>query len=170
MATIAKAQGDRSMQVEHTYDVPPRALFDVLTDEEFLRERGRRFGGRGEPSVTRSNGSIVVTVPRQLPVEAVPGPLRRFVGNGALVETDTWSQIGDERISGTWTTDVGRAPLELRGTHEIVATDTGCRYVVTADVKVKIPFGGGAAEKLVRERLTELVRNEQAFAASWLRP
>jgi hypothetical protein len=156
------------MQVEHSYDVPPRVLLDVLTDEGFLRERSKRFGGRDEPSVTRSDGTIVVTVPRHLPVEAVPGPFRRFVGEGTLVQTDTWSHIADDRISGTWTTDVGKAPLALRGTHEIVATGTGSRYVVTADVKVKIPFGGGAAEKLVRERLAELVRNEQAFAAAWL--
>jgi len=157
------------MQVEHAYDVPPRALLDVLTNEEFLRERSKRFGGRGDPSVSRSSDSVVVTIPRQLPVDAVPGPFRRFIGDGALVQTDTWSQIADDRISGTWTADVGKAPLDLRGTHEIVATHGGCRYVVTADVKVKIPFGGGAAEKLVRERLAELVRNEQAFAATWLK-
>jgi hypothetical protein len=157
------------MQVEHAYDVAPRALLDVLTDEGFLRERGRRYGGRGEPTVARSDGSIVVTVPRQLPVEAVPGPFRRFVGDGALVQTDTWSEIAEDRISGSWTTDVGKAPLLLRGTHEIVAAGSGCRYVVTAEVKVKIPLGGGAAEKLVRERLAELVRNEQDFAETWLR-
>jgi hypothetical protein len=156
------------MQVEHAYDVAPRALFDTLTDEVFLRARSERYGGRGQPTVAKSDGTVVVTVPRQLPVESVPGPLRRFVGSGALVQTDTWSQIEESRISGDWTADVGKVPLSLRGTHEITATDAGCRYVVTAEVKVKIPFGGGAAEKLVRERLTELVRSEQAFAAEWL--
>jgi hypothetical protein len=156
------------MQVERTYDVAPRALFDALTDETFLRARSERYGGRGQPTVAKSDGATVVTVPRQLPVESVPGPLRRFVGSGALVQTDTWSQVGDSRISGEWTADVGKVPLSLSGAHEITATDTGCRYVVTAEVKVKIPFGGGAAEKLVREKLTELIRNEQAFAAEWL--
>ncbi len=58
--------------------------------------------------------------------------------------------------------------MTLRGTHEITATEGGCRYVVTADVKVKIPFGGGAVENLVRERLAELVHNEQAFVSTWL--
>jgi hypothetical protein len=168
MTALAVRQRRVLMQVEHAYDVAPRALLDVLTDDRFLQERGRRYGGRGEPSVQRSGDSIVVTVPRQLPVESVPGPLRRFVGSGALVQTDTWSDITDTRVSGTWTTDVGKAPLMLRGTHEIAATDTGCRYVVTAEVKVKIPFGGGAAERLVRDRLTELISSEQEFAATWL--
>jgi hypothetical protein len=156
------------MRVEHAYGVPPRALLAVLTDDQFLRERGRRFGGRGDPEVTRSDGTVVVRMPRQLPVDAVPGPLRRFVGDGALLQTDTWSQIADESIAGTWVADVGRAPLVLRGTHEITATGAGCRYAVTAEVKVKIPLGGGAAERLVRQHLEELVRNEQQFAESWL--
>jgi hypothetical protein len=156
------------MRAEHAYDVPPRALLDLLTDEQFLRERGARFGGRGEPQVDRPDGTIVVRVPRQLPVDAVPGPLRRFVGSGTLVQTDTWSQIADDRVEGTWTADVGRSPMTLRGTHEITATESGCRYVVTAEVKVKIPLGGGAVEKLVRERLAELVRNEQEFVSTWL--
>jgi len=156
------------MRVEHVYGVSPRALLAVLTDEQFLAERGRRYGGRGEADVTRSDGTIVVRVPRQLPVDAVPGPLRRFVGNGALVQTDTWSQIADDTIVGTWAADVGRSPLVLSGRHEITRTDGGCRYAVTAEVKVRIPLGGGAAEKLVRQRLEELVQGEQQFAAAWL--
>ena len=156
------------MRVEHAYGVPPRALLAVLTDEQFLRERGSRYGGRGEAAVERSDGTVVVRVPRQLPIHGVPAPLRRFVGSGALVQTDTWSQIDDDRVVGTWTTDVGRSPMTLRGSHEITATEGGCRYVVTAEVKVKIPFGGGAVENFVGERLAELVRNEQAFVSTWL--
>jgi len=156
------------MRAEHAYDVPPRSLLDLLTDEQFLRERGTRYGGRGEAHVDRPDGTIVVRVPRQLPVDAVPGPLRQFVGSGTLVQTDTWSQIADDRIVGTWTADVGRSPMTLRGTHEITATEGGCRYVVSADVKVKIPFVGGAVENLVGDRLAELVRNEQAFVSTWL--
>jgi len=156
------------MRVEHAYGVPPRALLAVLTDEQFLRERGSRYGGRGEAAVERSDGTVVVRVPRQLPIHGVPAPLRRFVGSGALVQTDTWSHIDDDRVVGTWTADVGRSPLVLHGTHEITATDDGCRYAVTADVKVKIPLGAGTAEKLVRQRLAELVRSEQQFAATWL--
>ncbi len=157
------------MQVEHAYDVPPRALLDVLTDLDFLRARGRRFGGNGEPAVDRSDDRIVVTVPRRLPVENIPGPLRRFAGDGALVQIDTWTRLSGEHLTGSWDTEVGSAPLELRGAHAIAATAGGCVYTVTADVKVRIPIGGGAATKLVRERLAELTGKELAFTAEWLR-
>ncbi len=156
------------MRVEHEYDVSPPALLDVLTDGGFLAARSARFGGKGDPSVDRVAGRIVVTVPRHLPVEAIPGPFRRFAGNGELIQTDVWSRIGDDRISGTWTTDTGDSPLRLAGTYEITATDGGCRYVVTAEVEVKIRFVGGQAEAIVGEQLATLVRKEQEFAQAWL--
>ncbi len=156
------------MRVEHRYDVAPRRLFDVLTDEAFLAARSARFGGRGSPSVSRSAGLVVVTTARQLPVDAVPGPFRRFVGSGRVVQTDRWSQIGDDRVAGGWTTDAGDTPLDLHGTHEIAALDDGCSYVVTASEKVNVRFIGGQAEGLVRQHLAELIRHEQAFAADWL--
>ena len=156
------------MRVEHAYVVAPQALFGVLTDEAFLSARGSRFGGSAEPTVHRTGATVVVTVPRQLPVDAVPGPFRGMVGNGALLQTDTWSAGTDGRIAGTWTADVGGAPLELHGSHEITATTDGCRYVVTAQVKVRVRFIGGQAEKMVRQRLADLVSAEQEFAAEWL--
>jgi hypothetical protein len=157
-----------SFQVEYAYDVPPQALLDVLTDERFLQARSQRFGGSGDPQVDRSGDRIVVRIPRQLPVEAVPGALRRFVGDGRLVQTDTWSQTTGDHVEGRWTTDVGGAPLSLQGTHTVDAADRGSRYVVAAEVKVRIPLAGGAAENLIRQRLSELITSEQEFAASWL--
>ncbi len=156
------------MRVEHDYDVAPRALLEVLTDEAFLAERAARFGGTGGSTVARSADAIVVTLPRRLPLDAIPSALRGFAGSGRLTQTDTWSDITDDRATGDWTADVGSSPLRLKGTHEITAMGSGCRYTVTAEVKVKIPLLGGSAEKLVRERLAELIEKEQDFAEAWL--
>lgn len=156
------------MRVEHDYDVSPRALLDVLTDEAFLTARSARFGGSETPSVTGAGDHLVVRVPRQLPVEAVPGPFRGMIGDGKLTQIDTWSEVTDNRVAGAWSTEVGDAPIELNGAHEITATAGGCRYVVTAKVKVRVRFIGGQAEGLVRQRLRDLVAQEQEFAAAWL--
>jgi hypothetical protein len=155
------------MRVEHDYDVSPGKLLAVLTDEAFLAERSARYGGNGAPTVDRSAGTVVITVPRRLPVDAVPAPFRRFAGDGELVQTDIWSQSGDG-FSGTWTTDAGSTPLRLEGTHEISPTGGGCRYAVTAEVQVKVPFIGGQVENLVRQQLAELIGKEQQFAATWI--
>ncbi|MEP6696390.1 MAG: DUF2505 domain-containing protein [Pseudonocardiales bacterium] len=156
------------MRVEHEYDVPPSALLAVLTDEDFLAARSARYGGNGDPAVDRAADLVVVTVPRKLRMDAVPGPFRRFAGSGELVQTDTWTQLAGDRISGTWRIDPGDTPLRLAGCHEITATTAGSRYVVTAEVKVNIRFVGGQAEGVIRDQLTRLIGEEQAFAETWL--
>jgi len=160
------------MRAEHEYDVPPARLFAVLTDEGYLAERNARYGGgSGAPSVAASGGAVVVRVPRQLPVDAVPAAFRAFVGSGAVVQVETWTTVPagtGGAAAGTWTTEVGTSPLELGGTQEITATPAGCRHIVTAEVKVRVPFVGKQAENMVRGQLQELVGKEQDFAAEWL--
>ncbi len=156
------------MRVERDYQVPPAKLFAVLTDEVFLAARSARFGGSAPPTVRRNADTVVVTIPRQLPVESVPAAFRGFVGSGAVVQTETWFPAGDGSARGDWTSDAGNSPLELSGSQEVTATAGGCRYVVTAQVKVRIPFVGGRAEAMVRSQLEDLVGKEQDFAAEWL--
>ncbi len=156
------------MRVERSYDVAPEALLDVLTDKAFLAARSERFGGSAKPTVDDTGDHVVVRVPRQLPVESVPAPFRGMVGDGKIVQVDNWSEVSSDEVFGTWTTEVGDAPLDLSGRHEITATDGGCRYVMTAAVKVRVRFIGGQAEGMIRQRLSELITAEQDFAADWL--
>ena len=157
------------MQVEHTYPIAPRALFDVLVDPAFLQARAARFGGAGEPRVEHADGVVVVTTPRQLPIERVPGSARRLVGDGRVEQVDRWERIGDEQVSGEWSTVVGHAPITMRGTHEIVpAGETGSAYTVTITVDVHVPVIGGRLSREVEGHLEELVRTEQQFTAEWV--
>jgi photosystem II stability/assembly factor-like uncharacterized protein len=158
------------MHVAHAYGATPAALFAVLTDPAYLAARSARFGGAGEPRVEHDGGRTVVRIPRALPLEAVPGALKRFVGDGTLVQVDEWTDVADEHAHGTWTAEVGSVPLELDGTHEVrIDGHGGSVYTVTARVKVRVPVVGRAAEKSVDEHLATLVTRELAFADDWLR-
>ncbi|MDX6285758.1 MAG: hypothetical protein QOG53_1243 [Frankiales bacterium] len=156
------------MHVEHRYLVPPGVLLGVLTDPAFLTARNERYGGAGAPVVSRENGQVVITVPRQLPMAHVPSVFHRFVGDGRFTERDTWSSIGDDRAIGSWLVDVGKAPIQLSGTHTITATGHGSVHVVAGDVKVSIPVVGGKLAREVVAHLTDLISHEMAFAAEWL--
>jgi hypothetical protein len=156
------------VQIEHEYAVPPRRIFDVLTDPEFLRARGERFGAPAPATVERAAAGAVVTTPRQIPLNDVPSAFRRYVGDGSLLQTDSFNDVSDERVAGTWVTDAGPAPVTMQGTHSITAAGTGSRYVVTADVKVSVPFVGGMLAGEVSKFLGQLVRKEQEFLAEWL--
>jgi hypothetical protein len=156
------------MHVEHRYPVSPSILLGVLTDPAFLSARNERYGGAGPPSVARENGQLVITVPRQLPMEHVPSAFHRFVGDGRFIEIDTWTSIGDERAAGHWTVETRKAPIQLRGTHRVDAAGDSSMHVVAGTVKVSIPLLGGKLAREVDAHLTELVRHEMEFAAEWL--
>lgn len=155
------------MLVSHDYAVSPTELLEVLTDQGFLDARAAKFGGSAPSTVQRSGEAIVIVTPRQLPLDQVPAAFRNFVGSGELVQTDTWATGSGDPI-GTWTTDVGGAPVTVSGTHGIKATATGCEYAVDATIKATIPFIGGAIESQVAGFLKTLIGGEQEFAADWI--
>jgi hypothetical protein len=156
------------MQVQREYGVAPRALWEVLTDLSFLEARSARFGGGSAPSVDRSGGRVVVITPRQIPLDDVPGTFRRYVGSGALVQTDIWTTVDGDHVSGTWTTDPGGMPATVDGTHDIAARGGGCVYAVTAAVKVHVPLIGGRLAAEVSKHVEALVKSELEFLTEWL--
>jgi hypothetical protein len=153
--------------VSREYSIPPSELLEVLTDKAFLDARNTRFGGKAPSTVDRAGEAIVVVTPRQLPLDQVPAAFKSFVGSGELVQTDTWV-VGAGDPSGTWTTDVGGAPVKVFGTHRITTTATGSEYAVEATIKSTIPFIGGAIESQVGGYLKQLITKEQDFAAEWI--
>ena len=156
------------MHVEHRYPVEPGRLVAVLTDPTFLTARNQRYGGAGPPSVARQNGQVVITVPRQLPMEHVPSAFHRFVGNGRFTQVDTWMSIADEGATGLWVVDTGKAPIRLSGTQGVMARGDGSVHVVAGEVKVGLPVVGGKLAREVDAHLTDLVGLEMTFMAEWL--
>lgn len=105
----------------------PLELFDVLTDEAFLRARAKRFSGTDEaPSVQRDGGLVRVSIPRALPLEHVPSWYRRFVGDGRLLQVDSWQIAEQQPITGAMIAETGRSFVNLDGSMEIAGTDGGC--------------------------------------------
>jgi hypothetical protein len=155
------------VQVDHRYDVGAQQLFTSMLDPDYLRARSARFGGIGEPLVTHVGGDVQVSSIRQLPLDRVPAAFRRFVGDGRVLQLDSWSGPNADRVEGVWSIDSGRAPVELHGAHLITAEQTGSRYLVTADVRVTLPLAG-PLRRQVEAYLSQLVAAEQKFLAEWV--
>ena len=161
------------MLLEHDYPVPPADLFRVMLNPRYLRARQDRFGGVGTPEVAHLDDTIEISIVRQLPLEKVPGAFRAFVGDGKIVQVDTW-HVTDETLADAtslradWKATLASAPAKMGGTHQIVATPTGSHYAIDVDVSVKVPFVGGKIEGQVRGYLENLIGKEQAFLAKWI--
>jgi hypothetical protein len=158
------------MALEHEYPLSPADLFAAVTDTAYLVARSARFGGVGDPEVSDDGGQRVVRTTRRLPTDKIPGPVRPMVGDGMIVQIDTWDRPGAEPevVSATWRADVGSAPARLGGDHTIEATDDGSRYTITVDVTIKVPFVGGKLSAQVAGYLDQLIAKEQEYLAVWI--
>jgi len=156
----------------HTYDysISPSALLDALANLDYLAARSERFGGVGAPTTELSDGSVVITAVRQLPMDKIPGPIKGLVGDGKITQVDTWSTIPDaeQTLLGSWRADLGTAPAVIGGDYSIESTIDGSSYSCSVNVKVKVPFVGGKIEQQVRGYLDYLITKEQAFLDDWL--
>jgi hypothetical protein len=157
------------MALEHDYQVSPAELFAVLIDPTYLEARSERFGGVDAPTVETDDDTTTVTTWRQLPMDKIPAAFKSFVGDGRIEQVDTWEPPGDdEPVHADWRATVGTAPATINGEHVIEATDDGCRYTITTNVKVKIPFFGGKVEEQIEGYLEYLIGKEQAYVAEWI--
>jgi hypothetical protein len=157
----------RTFSSEHGYPQPPSALLALWRDPAFLDAVGARFGGAGTPRVEESGDRVIVHSQRAIPMDKIPGFLRRFVKGGLLQQTDDWPRDADPPIEGTWTV-TGSMPATMGGRHEVRESDGGCLVRVTGEVKVNAPLIGGRAEDLVAREITKLLASQQEFAAKWL--
>ena len=157
------------MEVTHSYATSPTQLFELLTSMDFLEERSRRYGGVGQPRVSRNDGAITVTATRQIPLDKVPRMARHYVGDGRLTQVDRWDDIDEESVkAATLSIDPGSMPVNVTGNHEILAIPQGCRHVTKVNVKVRVPLVGGAIAGPVSSQLEKLLTAEMRFAETWL--
>lgn len=155
----------------HSYPVPPEHLLSTLQDADYLAARQARFAGVGEPAVTASDGEVVVTTVRQLPMDKIPGAIKGFVGDGQITQVDTWADGLDAAgaAHGIWRGEVSTAPADIGGTYLVCPDGDGSRYDIDVRVKVKVPLIGAKIEQQVRGYLDHIIAKEQDFLAEWLR-
>jgi len=160
------------MDLQHDYPIAPAELLAIMLDLDYLKARHERFKGVGTPEVERTDSEAVVTTIRQLPLDKVPGTFRGFVGDGRIVQVDTWqlppSPADSTPILGDWRANLSAAPARMGGQHRISAGENGADYTVSVDVSVKVPLIGGKIEGQVRGYLEHLIGKEQAYLADWI--
>lgn len=153
--------------VSRTFPLPPRALVESMLSDDYQRTRSERLGGTAAPTVAREGDVVVVTFPRRLPLDDLPGPLRSLAGSGELVQVERWDTITDERCAATWRTE-SKLPGTVTGTFEVVPDGDGARYTVVATAEVKVPLIGGRISKEAEGHVAKLIEAEMDLADEYL--
>lgn len=157
-----------SFSVERHLPSGAAEVFGACTDSDYLREKMAAFGGEGVATVVASGEATVVRLPRRLPTESVPGPFRRVVGDGRVVQVEHWIHDGGGYWAD-WHTEGQKLPGELKGSMSLRDEGLGCAYTVTGSISVKMAFVGGTAERLISDALGKLLDKELEFLEAWLR-
>jgi hypothetical protein len=143
-----------------TYPAPPDAVLALLTDAQFLHERGAALGGQVEDvTVTGS-----VTVSRlSAPTAGIPSVFARFVGSSvSVVEQTSWTPDpdGGSRADLDVRAEVLGRTVRVTGQRRLTATADGTRSTVTGAARVNAPLIGRQAESAVTELVAVVLRRE----------
>ncbi|NHA69526.1 DUF2505 domain-containing protein [Phycicoccus flavus] len=148
-------------------DASPDAVYALLTDEDFQREKCARTseGGTYDVSVTPTGVGHRVQTSRQMSSSGLPDAARSFVGDTlVVVESYDWGAPGpDGSREAAVDLHVKGAPLVLRGTLRVEADGTGSLEVLDAELKANIPFIGGKIEQSASGPIYAAVDTEVAM-------
>ncbi|MBJ7288287.1 DUF2505 domain-containing protein [Williamsia sp.] len=109
-----------------------------------------------------------VHLTQHIPADKLPSAVTKLVsGDLAIKRSMTWEFHTDAHTTGTFAADVVGAPATTKGTVDATGTADECTIVYTGSVTVRIPLVGGKIEKLIAEKLTDLLDAERDFTVAW---
>lgn len=143
-----------------SYAATPDAVLELLTDEQFLRDRAAALGAEvQEVSVAGTR----TTTRLAAPTAGIPPVFARFVGSSVSVtERSDWAPdgAGGHRSDLDVRAEVFGRTVQVSGERRLVQDGAGTRSTVTGDATVDAPLIGRQAEGAVRELVTVVLRRE----------
>lgn len=159
------------MRFEHTitYPAPLDRVAAILTDVEY--SKGRFAAARVDAKVEAdpaNPSSVIARIP--LDASLLPEPANRFVPADTVITlTETWQPVSGSTLSGTTVGDFPGLPIRMSSQSTCVEENGVTRRTITGELTVSIPFMGGRIEQMIEGHLGSLMRQEEDFAAHWLK-
>lgn len=140
---------------------------EVLTDQQYLRDKLRAVGGPRAELVSweRDERGVTVVLHQAVPEDAMPSFLRSVLPSGLTIRrTETWNQTG-----GSVHAVVDGAPGTISGTMRLEPDPDGCVLGAQLTADVGLPLIGAKMEKLITDNIAGLMESEYQFTLEWLR-
>ena len=150
-----------AIDVSSTYPAPPAAVLDLLTAEDFLRERAAALSAQVQE--VRVTPGPETTVRLSAPTAGIPPVFARFVGSSvSVVERTGWTSdgAGGHRADLDVRAEVFGRTVRVTGERRLTPDAAGTRSTVTGDAQVDAPLIGRQAEAAVRELVGVVLRRE----------
>lgn len=158
------------MQSELRFDSDPVAVFEMLTDENYIARKTQAANAVDHHvKVTRDGELVTINLTRVMPPD-VPDFVRKFVGDTIDVkQIDTWdASAADGSRRGTISLELVGAPVTCTGTLSLVPDGTGTRVTISGQLRASVPLFGGKIEQAVHQGLMHVAKVEQRVGTEWL--
>ena len=154
----------------HTFDAPIEKVWAMFTDPEAHLAKFASMGHRDikllESDLDGTN--FTMKVERVVDVD-LPGFARKVLKpTNTVISTDDWHANDDGTYGGSWVLDTIGAPVDVKGTTELVPDGDTTVYTLTFDLKVNVPLIGGRIANWARGDAVKQVEAEFAAGDVWL--
>ncbi|MGH3637300.1 MAG: DUF2505 domain-containing protein [Mycobacterium sp.] len=155
------------VELQHEYAEPPERIREVLTDPEYLCNKLRAVGGPDAELVRREQDDQDVTVILQhsVPSDALPPFLRSTWPEGLTIcRIENWTASGASVLAA-----VDGMPGTITAALNLKSGPTGCVVDTLLTTEVPLPVVGRRIEKIITNKIVELISTEYQFTLDWLR-
>jgi hypothetical protein len=149
------------MTIEFTFKNGVAAVFDLLTDADYLVERALELGElSADCTVEDDNDGVVITMTREVQ-QHLPAFLARLFDARQTVElTERWKGKGNTR-HGSYSLRIVGQPVTVEAEIRLKSDPGGgCTYAITHKAKAQIPLIGRRVEQFILSQAEEGTRKE----------
>jgi hypothetical protein len=161
-----------STDVTATEEFPaaPAAVFDLITDADFLQARMVAGGGIDPKvlSVDTADGVTTIVTQQSIPADALPSMVSSMMGGDPVTErTEVWRTNGGD-YAADFSLVVKGAPATIKGTMTLSPAGTGSTLGVNVTATVPIPMFGPKRESGIAEQIGDIFAAEGQYTRSRL--
>jgi hypothetical protein len=155
-----------TVQLEFNQDV--NTIYKALTDPQFLIDRNLALGElSSECDVEESKQGATVNAVREVRRD-FPGVLSKLFDPVNVMDMEeTWMADGSG-WKGNWTMAVRGQPVTILGNFTLAPHNGGCRYSVSHQARVNVPFVGRQVEKYILGQTAKGASDELEYLRSYL--
>ncbi|MEM9529676.1 MAG: DUF2505 domain-containing protein [Pseudomonadota bacterium] len=156
------------MSVKHTFKASVDAVFEYLTDPDFLVQRCEDLGDlESSYEVSEDDDYIYVSGTRVTRTE-LPGFLAKLFDAQQHIAIEEQWQGDSDRMEATYHMKSDGQPAEVAATIVLEAKGKGCQYTIDHTPTVNLPLIGGKAAKFLLSETEKVALKELEYLAEHL--
>ncbi|MCB1615990.1 MAG: DUF2505 domain-containing protein [Pseudomonadales bacterium] len=156
------------MTAHYTFDHSADEVFALLTDPDFLVERGLALGEKDIDCEVEEEGRKTTVILKRTIKRDLPKVLAKLFGDENTIEqTELWETVGSSYL-GSYTAEVHGQPVTLSAKFKLKPAGEGCEFSIDYKCKASTPVVGIKVEAFIMSQTEDGMIAEMDYLARQL--